>query len=262
MTDFQTILLNKHNSYAEIILNRPDVHNALNEVMIAELTEAINHCDQDQEARYIKLSGAGKSFCAGADINWMRQMASYSVDQNIDDARKLANLFNTIYNASKPTIAYVKGSIFGGGVGLAAACDIVIADESAIFSLSEVKLGVIPAVISPYILRAMGERHATRYALTGERFMVMQAQQTGLVHLIADNNSEGLVEGNLLLGSPVAQQHTKSLFREVASRPISKETHEITAKAIAQARASVDGIEGLQAFLEKRKPAWVKTDDK
>lgn len=266
MVEFQTIFIRKNSSCVEIVLNRPEVHNALNELMIAELTTVIKQCDQDPAVRFIKLYGEGKSFCAGADVNWMRQMAGYTFDQNVADARKLADLLYAIYHVSKPTIAYVKGSIFGGGVGIAAACDIVIAQQDAIFSLSEVKLGVIPAVISPYILQAMVGRQAKRYALTGERFNAEEAYRIGLVHYIAtDMQTQDYletIEKSLLLGSPTAQQHIKELFNQVISLPVDPKTSEMTAEAIAKARSSLDGIEGLQAFLEKRKPSWVKTDDK
>lgn len=260
MTDYQTLRVTQQNAGIFIVLNRPEVHNALNEVMIAELTEAIQSCQADLGNRYILLSGEGKSFCAGADIRWMRQMASYTFEENVADARKLAELYDALYKAPLPIIVHAKGSIFGGGVGLVAAADIVIADADTIFSLSEVKLGIMPAVISPYIIRAIGERYAKRYAITGERFTASDACHIGLVHQVVQTGTALAVleklQDTLLLGGPMAQRETKRLFAEVSSRPMSPEIHEVTAKAIAEARASKEGKEGLQAFLEKRVPSW------
>ncbi|WP_032113785.1 enoyl-CoA hydratase/isomerase family protein [Candidatus Paracaedibacter symbiosus] len=260
MTHYQTIKFEKIEAGVFITLNRPDVHNALNEAMIAELTEAISLSAEDPKSRYVMIQGAGKSLCAGADIHWMQQMANYTFQENVADARKLADLFKTIYQAKLPVIVHAKGSVFGGGVGLVAACDIVIAETETVFCLSEVKLGMIPAVISPYIIRAMGERQAKRYALTAERLTATEACQIGLVHqLVTSTQAEAeliKLQKALLLGSPMAQQHTKRLFKAVSNQPITQEVHEMTASAIAEARASLDGKEGLRAFLEKRQPSW------
>lgn len=260
MTEYKTLKIEKKNAGAFITLNRPEVHNALNDVMIAELTAAIKAAEKELSTRYLFISGEGKSLCAGADIHWMRQAASNSFDQNVADARKLAELFEVIYQVRFPVIVHAKGSVFGGGVGLVAASDIVIAESDTVFCLSEVKLGIIPAVISPYVIRAMGERQAKRYIITAERFSGAQAHAMGLVHHVMAAEEIPTILTNLqsalLLGSPMAQQHAKRLLNEVNGRPISKETHEMTAHAIAEARASSDGKEGLQAFLEKRKPTW------
>lgn len=260
MTEYQTLKIEHKNAGIFIALNRPEVHNALNEVMISELTTVIKAAEKDVSIRYLSLAGEGKSLCAGADIYWMRRAASNTFAQNVADAGKLADLFEAIYHARFPVIVQAKGSVFGGGVGLVAASDIVISEPDTVFCLSEVKLGVIPAVISPYVVRAMGERQAKRYTLTAERFLGQEAHTMGLVHQVAQAEEIPAIldnlQSSLLLGSPMAQQHAKQLLNEVSGRPISKETHEMTADAIAKARASDDGREGLTAFLEKRKPAW------
>lgn len=260
MNDYQTIKVTQQNSGAFIALNRPEVHNALNEQMIAELTHAICHVQQNIQIRYICLSGEGKSFCAGADIRWMREMASYDFDKNVNDARKLADLFEAIYRACVPVIIRIQGNVFGGGVGLVAAADIVIAEADTFFSLSEVKLGIIPAVISPYLIRAIGERQAKRYALTGERFHAEEALRLGLVHQVVQPGTTLKIlkhlQDNLILGGPKAQQRIKQLFADMSNRPISPQTHEDSAQLIAEIRASQEGREGLQAFLEKRPPLW------
>jgi methylglutaconyl-CoA hydratase len=262
MTEYQTIKIKRQDAGAVIILNRPEVHNALNEVMIAELTAAVKTCIQEPSVRYLVVQGEGKSLCAGADIHWMRKAATNSFKQNVEDARKLADLFETIYWARFPVIIHAKGSVFGGGVGLTAVGDIVIAEPDTVFSLSEVRLGIIPAVISPYIIRAMGERQARRYTLTAERFSGEEAQAIGLVHQVVASESVPAIlsdlQASLLLGSPMAQQHAKNLFNEISGCPIVKEVHELTARAIAEARASSEGKEGLQAFLDKRKPTWTQ----
>lgn len=260
MTEYQTLKIEKKNAGVFLTLNRPEVHNALNDVMIAELTTVIKAAEKDSSIRYLFINGEGKSLCAGADIHWMRQAASNTFEQNVADARKLADLFEAIYHARFPVIVHAKGSVFGGGVGLVAASDIVIAETDTVFCLSEVKLGVIPAVISPYVIRAMGERQAKRYTITAERFSGQEAQAMGLVHQVVQAGEVPIIldrlQSSLLSGSPMAQQHAKHLLNEVSGLPISKETHEMTAHAIAEARASSDGKEGLQAFLEKRKPTW------
>jgi len=262
MTQYQTIKITKKNASVFITLNRPEVHNALNDVMISELTAAVKASEKDSTIRYLFISGEGKSLCAGADIHWMRKAAFNTFEQNVADARKLADLFQAIYHARFPVVVHAKGSVFGGGVGLVAVGDIVIAEHDTVFCLSEVKLGIIPAVISPYIIRAMGERQAKRYTITAERFSAGEACAMGLVHQVGEPEKIPSIldnlQASLLLGSPMAQQRVKCLFNEISGCPISKETHEITAHAIAEARASSEGKEGLQAFLEKSKPTWVQ----
>lgn len=259
MTDYQTIQVTQKNVGVFITLNRPEVHNALNEVMIAELTQAIQRAP-DPANRYLCLSGAGKSFCAGADVQGMHRMAMNTFQENMASARQLADLFEALYQSPLPVIVHAKGNVFGGGVGLVAAADIVIAEAETIFSLSEVKLGLIPAVISPYLLQVMGVRQAKRYALTGEKFTASEAGQLGLVHQIVAGESVAAVleelQATLLCGGPLAQQHIKRLFTQLSGRPIGPETHELSAQAIAERRACDEGREGLQAFLEKRPPAW------
>jgi methylglutaconyl-CoA hydratase len=246
---------------ATITLNRPDIHNAFNNELIAELRAAFLALDADAAVRVILLTGAGKSFSAGADLNWMKRSATFSAKENQEDAMRLSDMLSTINNCSKPTLAFVNGTAFGGGVGLAACCDIVVALSSAAFSLSEVKLGLTPATISPYVVRAIGERAARRYFLTAERFDGIEARRIGLAHEIAQTVDEaqmiadGLVD-YLLSGGPMAQADAKSLIRMVGGTEITDSMREKTAQQIAERRTSSEGQEGLSAFLEKRKPNW------
>ncbi len=247
---------------AVICMNRPDVRNAFNETMIAELTQAFKAADADKSVRAVVLAGQGPAFCAGADLNWMKKMAGYSLKQNLDDAMGLAGMLNTIYMMQKPTIARVHGPAFAGGMGLVAACDIAVAAQEAEFCLSEVKLGLNAATISPYVVAAMGERHARRYFLTAERFTAAEAFRIGLVHDIVpaaelDEAVNALLE-QILLASPAAIAASKDLIRRVAHGVIDQEMIADTASRIAAARASADGKEGIRSFLEKRKPAWAE----
>lgn len=249
---------------ATVTINRPDKHNAFNAEVIAALTHALQAADRDERVRVIVLTGAGKSFSAGADLNWMKSMASYSEDENLDDSLKLAELMQVLDNTRTPTIARVNGHVFGGGVGLITCCDIAIVVESAKFALSEVKLGLVPAVISPYVIAAIGERHARRFFLTAEAMVAPVAQQIGLVHeVVPARELDAAVEKEielLLQGGPEAQAAAKHLVREVCHADTDAENHlkQTTAKLIAQVRVSAEGQEGLSAFLEKRKPRWVK----
>lgn len=246
---------------ATVTLNRPDVHNAFNNQLIAELQAAYVTLDNNDAVRVIMLTGAGKSFSAGADLNWMKQSATFTAEENQEDAMRLSDMLSTINTCSKPTIAYVNGTAFGGGVGLTACCDIAVSLASAVFSLSEVKLGLTPATISPYVVRAIGERAARRYFLTAERFDGIEARRIGLVHEIAHTGEEahmiidGLI-GYLLVGGPVAQSASKSLIRMVTDTEITDDLRKRTAEHIAERRTSPEGQEGLGAFLEKRKPNW------
>lgn len=245
-------------------LNRPDVRNAFNEQMIAELTRAFEAFDADDKVRAMVIAARGPAFCAGADLNWMKKMAGYTMAENKADAMGLATMLHTLASMKKPTIARVHGTVYAGGLGLVAACDIAVAATGVEFCVSEAKLGLIPATISPYLIRAMGERMAHRYFLTAERFDASEAYRIGLVQeLCAPEEIDGTVNailGHLVQGSPHAQASCKELVSAVAGRPIDKSLIAESANRIAASRASKDGKEGIRAFLEKRKPAWFPTE--
>ena len=247
---------------ATIWMNRPDVRNAFNETMIEELTRSFQAVDADPGVRALVLAGRGPAFCAGADLNWMKKMSGYSVEENRADALGLATMMNTLYMMKKPTIARVHGPAFAGGMGLVAACDIAVAAEAAEFCLSEVKLGLAAATIGPYVLAAIGERHARRYFLTAERFSAAEAMRIGLAHdVVPANELDACVDAllaHLLAASPAAITASKELIRSVAHGAIAEDMIADTAARIAAARASADGKEGIRSFLEKRKPAWAQ----
>jgi methylglutaconyl-CoA hydratase len=245
---------------ATLTLNRPDVHNAFDDVMIAELLKALKEVEESDSARVLVLRSEGKNFSAGADLNWMRSMADKNYQQNVDDAGELGLLMERLDLLRKPSIALVQGAAFGGAVGLAACCDIVLAQPRSSFCLSEVKIGLIPAVISPYVVRTIGERQSRRYMLTAERFFADKAQELGLVNDVVEDFDEPLNKllEALLANSPQAVGACKKLIRNVGSRPIDKDVREHTIKAIAEIRVSDEGQEGLSAFLEKRPAAWLK----
>jgi len=249
------------NAIAIVVLNRPDVHNAFNETLIAELTTTLAALDRDDSVRAVVIAGAGKSFCAGADLNWMKRMAGYGAAENLADAHALAAMLRTLYGLSKPTIARIHGAAMGGGVGLAACCDIAVATQDATFALSEAKLGLIPATIGPYVIEAIGARQARRYFLTAERFEAAEAFRIGLVHdIVPPADLDGRVNellGALLGAGPQAQVECKALIRGVAHRPIDADVVAGTARHIAAVRASPEGREGVAAFLAKRRAAWV-----
>ncbi len=258
---FQTLELTRENHVATVTLNRPDVRNAFNETTIAELTQAFSALGNDQSVRAIVLAANGVAFCAGADLNWMKKMADYSHDENLADAGQLATMLQTIYGCPKPVIAKVQGDCYAGGMGLVAACDIIVSVDSAHFCLSEVKLGLIPATISPYVIKAMGENAARRYFLTAERFTAAEAQRIGFAHEVVaaemlDGKVAELVKA-LVSNSPNAVRQAKTLVREVGGREISASLIASTVKGIAQIRASDEGREGVRSFLEKRKPDWL-----
>jgi methylglutaconyl-CoA hydratase len=258
---YETIDVAVRNAVAIIVLNRPEVHNAFNETLIAELTAALRAMDSDPEVRAVVLAGAGESFCAGADLNWMQKMAAFNLTQNLADARSLAAMLATLDMLSKPTIARVHGAIFGGGVGLVACCDIAIATQDAVFSFSEARLGLIPATISPYVIEAIGARAARRYFLSAERFTAAEAYRLGLLHDLAlpeelDARVNELL-GTLLTAGPRAQAECKLLLRAIAKRPVDADLIADTAQRIARVRSSPEGREGIAAFLAKRKAAWV-----
>jgi len=246
---------------ATVTLNRPEIHNAFDEALIAKLTETFVALDDDGDVRIVVLAGAGRSFCAGADLNWMKRMAAFGQDENLRDATALAAMLRALYALSKPTIARVHGAAYGGGVGLIAACDIAVAVPEATFALTEAKLGLIPATIGPYVIEAIGARQARRYFLTAERFGAAEALRIGLVHEVAalpqlDTRIGDLV-GALRVAGPSAQLECKALIRGVAHRPIDADVISGTAGHIAAVRASPEGKEGVAAFLGKRRPAWL-----
>nr|CAX83868.1 Enoyl-CoA hydratase/isomerase [uncultured bacterium] len=256
-----TLLVSIQNGRADVTLNRPEIHNAFDEALIAELTELLTRLGKDDAVRAVVLSGSGKSFSAGGDLNWMKRFANYSFEQNVEDAKALALVMQTLDELPKPTIARVQGAAYGGGVGLVACCDIAVAVPSASFCLSEVKLGIIPAVISPYVVAAMGARAARRYFLTAERFDGVEAHRLGLVHELADDEEQldkavDRLVATLAANGPQAIASSKDLIRAVAQRPITQDVRLDTARRIAERRASAEGKEGVGAFLEKRKPTW------
>jgi methylglutaconyl-CoA hydratase len=245
-----------------ITMNRPERHNAFDDTLIAELTRAIAEMDAHHAVRVLVLSATGKSFSAGADLNWMKRMAGYSHDENLRDATALGELMRTLNGTAKPTVARVQGNAFGGGVGLVACCDIAVATQNVVFALSEARLGLIPAVISPYVIAAIGARAARRYFQTAERFDAAEAYRIGLIHeLVMDeaalDDKVGELVDALLASGPCAMARAKGLVGALGGRRIDSELIAFTASEIAQVRASAEGREGVSAFLEKRTPAWV-----
>ncbi|WP_293997561.1 enoyl-CoA hydratase/isomerase family protein [Sphaerotilus sp.] len=249
---------------AWVWMAKPAVHNAFDETLIAELTATLLALDADPAVRVIVLAGEGKSFSAGADLAWMQRQGAASVDENLADARRLAALFRTLSTLAKPTIARVHGAALGGGMGLAAACDICVATDRAVFATSEVKFGIIPSAISPYVIRAIGERQAYRYFQTAERISAARAREIGLVHEVTgsadpaalDAQIQAIVEA-LLTGGPNAQAAATDLIRAVANQPVTDAVVDDTARRIATLRSTPEAREGLSAFLEKRPPAWM-----
>ena len=258
---YETLEILRDGPIATIWMNRPDVHNAFNEALIAELTDACRQLDADDTVRVVVLAGRGKSFSAGADLNWMRRAADASVEANLADARKLAGMLRALAELTKPTIARVQGAALGGGMGLASACDICVASTAASFATSEVKFGIIPSAISPYVLRAIGARQAGRYFQTAERISAAEAKALGLAHeVVAPEELDAKVAGivaTLLAGGPKSQAAAKDLIRAVADQPVSDAVVEDTARRIAELRATPEAKEGLAAFLDKRPAAWV-----
>lgn len=258
-----SIRLNVSGGVARITMARPEKHNAFDDVLIADLTAAFETAGRDDAVRVVVLEAEGKSFSAGADLGWMQRMADYSDAENLADARKLAGMVRTLNELPRPTIARVQGAAFGGGVGLVAACDIALASHAASFCLSEARLGLIPSVISPYVVEAIGARAARRYFLTAERFDADEAHALGLVHeVVPRERLNGRLEeliGCLLDNGPDAMAASKDLIRRVASGPVDDAMVEDTAQRIADIRATDEGREGVQAFLEKRGPKWRTT---
>jgi methylglutaconyl-CoA hydratase len=259
--EFQTIRLSVDKKVARVTLNRPEVHNAFNADMIGELAGIFEHLKNDGSVRVIVLTGKGKSFCAGADINWMREIIGYSYEQNLEESLQLAEALHLLYALPKPTVAMVNGTAIGGGNGFLSACDIAIAAEEAQFGLSEVKIGLVPAAISPYVMRKIGESKAREYFLTGKRITARKAQEIGLVNdVVPLERLEGAVGDlvDLLLTSgPEALSSCKELIFRVPHLSL-EEAKEFTARMIADLRISEEGQEGMASFLEKRKPKWTK----
>jgi methylglutaconyl-CoA hydratase len=262
--DFERIILALSSNIpyvARITLSRPDVRNAFDDATISELTRAFTITGQAPQVRAIILDAQGPAFCAGADLNWMKRMAGYSDAENRADALALATMLNTIYTCPKPVVAQVQGDAYAGGLGLVSACDIVIAADGAQFCLSEARLGLIPATIAPYVIRAMGEQAARRYFTTAERFNAGQALKIGLAHEVTTacaliETVENIARA-LASNSPNAVRECKRLVIDLASRPIDEALMADTADRIARIRASPEGREGVSSFLEKRKPVWL-----
>ncbi|HET7730194.1 MAG TPA: enoyl-CoA hydratase/isomerase family protein [Usitatibacter sp.] len=258
----ESLAIERQGPIGLVTMNRPERHNAFDDVLIRELTDALRSMEAEDGIRLVVLSGTGKSFSAGADLNWMKRMATFSKDENVRDAMGLGALMRTLAFLRKPTIARVHGAAYGGGVGLVACCDIAVATQSATFSLSEARLGLVPAVISPYVVAAIGERMARRYFLSAERFDAAEAWRMGLVHDLAGSDGDldekiGTIADAMLECSPAAQREAKDLIRAVAGKPVTSELIQDTAERIARLRASPEGREGVAAFLDKRKPSWV-----
>lgn len=259
---YKNLLVEKKSSALTVTLNRPEIRNAFNDELISELTHAFLEGDKDSSLRLVVLEGAGEAFCAGGDLNWMKKCAQYSSAQNQDDARKLGVMLQTINEFPRPVVAKVHGAVFGGGLGLISVCDYVIASAETMFSFSEVKLGLIPAVIGPFVINKIGESATRALFLTGERFVAARAFGLGLVHQVVENKAKGdeaaaKIGAEILQGSPQAQGVAKKFIREIREIPFSQKLDK-AAQTLADLRATPEGQEGLTAFLEKRKPNWIK----
>ena len=246
---------------AQVWLNRPDVRNAFNDGVIAELTQAFGELGADPQLRCITLGGRGKAFCAGADLNWMKAMAGYDWEANRADAQALADMLHAIYSCPVPVVGRIHGDCYAGGVGLAAVCDVLVAAQGVQFCLSEARLGLLPATIGPYVLKALGEQASRRYFITAERFSAEEAHRLGFVHECVppealDARVEGLVQA-LVNNGPAAVKACKQLVQDVAGRPISTELRADTARRIADIRVSTEGQAGIRSFLDKTPPPWL-----
>lgn len=261
---FETLEIEQQGGVVTVWMNRPDVHNAFNAQLIADLTAACRQLDEDDSVRVMVLAGRGKSFSAGADLNWMKAAGRASEAENFADAMKLAGMLRVLAEMRKPTIARVQGAALGGGMGLASACDICVASEKAVFATSEVKFGIIPSAISPYVIRAIGERQSYRYFQTAERISARRAAEIGLAHEVVETDALDArvaeIVTTLLQGGPKSQAAAKDLIRGVANRPVSDAVVEDTARRIAQLRVTPEAREGLDAFLSKRPAAWVPNE--
>jgi methylglutaconyl-CoA hydratase len=246
---------------ATLTLDRPEVRNAFNDELIARLTIAFHELGERADVRCIVLAANGQAFCAGADLNWMKRMANYTREENLEDAHKLARMLEVVYRCPKPTVARVQGDVYAGGTGLVAACDMAVSVDTAHYCLSEVKLGLIPATVSPYVVRAMGGRAAHRYFLTAERFGAAEARRIGLVHEVvtadALDGAVAAITQALLQAGPEAVASCKKLLHDVVGHDIGAGLVRRTVEGIADIRASEEGREGIQSFLAKRKPSWL-----
>ena len=255
------LTLNIEAQRATVTLTRPELRNAFNDAVIAELTQAFIELGAREDVRAIVLAAEGPAFCAGADLHWMRRMADYDREQNLADAARLAEMLRVIHHCPKPVVARVQGDVYAGGMGLVACCDIALSADSAHYCLSETRLGLVPATISPYVLRAMGPRAAQRYCLSAERFDAAEALRIGFVHEVVpaeqlDSRVDAVVKA-LLTASPAAVRACKRLLQDVAQHEIDAALIAQTVEAIADIRASTEGREGVQSFLQKRQPAWL-----
>ncbi|MFT4268087.1 MAG: enoyl-CoA hydratase/isomerase family protein [Xenophilus sp.] len=261
MTSFTTLELQIDGAVARIWLNRPEMRNAIDDVFIRELGEAFAQAEAAPGVRAVVLGGRGPAFCAGANLHWMKRAAEFTPEQNLQDAAGLPRMLRTLYASRLPVIARVQGDVYAGGMGLVSVCDVAIAAEGANFCLSEVKIGLIPATISPYVIRAMGARAAQRYFLTGERFSAAEAHRIGFVHEVVPADALDAkvdeVLKNIAAAAPGAVSECKRLLRDVTGERIDDALSDETVRRIAQLRASEEGQEGLRSFLEKRKPRWV-----
>ncbi len=257
-----TVRLERQGSIARVVLARPEIRNAFNDLMLADLLEAFGQIKDDETIRVVILTGEGKAFCAGADLNWMKRVVDYTYEENYEDSLQLARMLREIYCCPKPVIGRVNGHAIGGGTGVVAACDITIGSRDAVFAFTETKLGLTPAAISPYLLKRMGERNLRQYFLTGERFTAEQAVRLGLLNSVAE--PEGLdaeVEATvkmILSGGPHALEVTKRLIEGIGEGTLD-ENGPFTAEVIARLRMSDEGQDGMNAFLEKRKPKWISS---
>ena len=261
MTHFTHLDIDQRGAVRWLWLDRPDVRNAFNDSLIVEISAAFADVEASPDTRVVIIAARGSAFCAGADLNWMRAMANYSHAENHADALRVARMFHAVHSCSRPVIARVQGDAYGGGVGLVAACDIAIAADTVSFGLSEVRLGIVAATISPHLVRAMGARQAARYMLTAEKFPASKARELGLIHEVTKPKElDAEVERQarvLLSSSPAALAATKRLLADVVETPMDDVLLAATAKCIADARVSPEGREGIAAFLDKRAPAWV-----
>jgi methylglutaconyl-CoA hydratase len=255
-----------HKKVAFVLLNRPDVHNAFNDELVGQLTEAFTELGQRDEVRVIVLCGSGKSFCSGADLNWMKRMVEYSHEQNVADAKAVGRMYLSIAKSPKPVIARIHGAALGGGAGLVAACDIGVAIESVQFGFTEVKLGIIPAIISPFVIARVGPGLAREFFITGERFLAPVAMNIGLIqHVVSHEPAlDALIDSKIsqiLTSAPGAVAAAKELVFGVTARTL-EHSIDFAAEAIARARASAEGQAGMQAFLERQKPPWIEKTEK
>jgi len=261
MKDFEAIKIERQDSVVSVILNRPRIHNAFNETMIEEIRHAFTELNTDNSVRVILLKGEGKSFCAGADLNWMRDVSTYSYEENLKESENLSACFNSIYSCSKPSIAIVHGAAIGGANGLLAACDLAVAEKEAVFSLSEVKIGIVPACISPYVVKRVGEYNARELMITGKRFKSKKAKKVGLINFKGNqaeiDNYVSETINSIKTSGPNAVKMCKYLLDQLTNEWSFKKAQFKTAEMIAELRQSEEGQEGMDAFLNKRPPNWI-----